>query len=102
MSNLQKAIEDYTKARQRLLDAVKDTISDRFIDETALAPTVTEKAETKAKPKARKANGNGKHKGKPKYRNPMNPDQTWTGKGKRPFWVNEHIHAGRPIEELKI
>jgi DNA-binding protein H-NS len=26
-------------------------------------------------------------KGKPMYRNPENPDQTWTGKGRQPEWV---------------
>ena len=26
--------------------------------------------------------------GPPKYRNPNNPEQTWTGRGKRPNWMN--------------
>lgn len=26
--------------------------------------------------------------GKPKYRNPADPTQTWTGRGKRPGWMN--------------
>lgn len=32
--------------------------------------------------------GNGK-KGKvaPKYRNPKNPDETWTGRGRKPIWM---------------
>lgn len=25
----------------------------------------------------------------PKYRNPANPDQTWTGKGRAPKWIVE-------------
>ena len=29
----------------------------------------------------------GRRKGKPKYRNPDNPDQTWTGRGKKPNWL---------------
>ena len=24
----------------------------------------------------------------PKYRNPANPEQTWSGRGKRPLWLN--------------
>lgn len=27
--------------------------------------------------------------GKPKYRNPNNPEQTWTGRGKPPRWLKE-------------
>ena len=27
--------------------------------------------------------------GKPKYRNPNNPEQTWTGRGKPPRWIKE-------------
>jgi DNA-binding protein H-NS len=26
--------------------------------------------------------------GSPKYRNPNNPAQTWTGRGKKPNWMN--------------
>lgn len=39
--------------------------------------------------------------GEPKFRNPDNPDQTWTGKGKRPNWLNEALAQGRPLEELR-
>jgi DNA-binding protein H-NS len=27
--------------------------------------------------------------GLPKYRNPANPEQTWTGRGKKPGWLKE-------------
>lgn len=40
--------------------------------------------------------------GEPKFRNPDNPDQTWTGKGKRPNWLNEALAQGRPLEELRV
>ena len=29
----------------------------------------------------------GRRKGRPKYRNPADPDQTWTGRGKMPSWL---------------
>ncbi|MGF1527280.1 MAG: H-NS family nucleoid-associated regulatory protein [Candidatus Competibacterales bacterium] len=35
-----------------------------------------------------------KPKGSPKYQNPANPKQTWTGKGKRPNWFKELIAQG--------
>lgn len=31
----------------------------------------------------------GRRKGKAKYRNPANPEQTWTGRGKKPNWLRD-------------
>ena len=31
----------------------------------------------------------GRRKGKPKYRNPANPEQTWTGSGNKPNWLKD-------------
>ncbi len=41
-------------------------------------------------------------KGVPKYRNPADPSQTWTGRGRKPNWVLSAIEEGRDIDELKI
>lgn len=38
----------------------------------------------------------------PRYRHPEDPTVTWTGRGRKPAWVLEHIEAGRPVEELEI
>ena len=38
----------------------------------------------------------------PKYRNPGNPDQTWSGRGRRPRWLVEAQQQGRPLSEFKI
>ena len=35
-----------------------------------------------------------------KYRNPGNPIQTWSGRGKRPAWVNEALASGMTLEDL--
>jgi DNA-binding protein H-NS len=40
--------------------------------------------------------------GTPKYRNPANPSQTWTGRGRKPGWVTAHLAAGKRLEELAI
>lgn len=37
-----------------------------------------------------------------KYRNPTNPEQTWTGRGRKPAWLNEAIAAGADISDLEI
>jgi DNA-binding protein H-NS len=38
----------------------------------------------------------------PKYRNPANPEQTWSGRGKRPHWFNEALKAGKKEKDLAI
>ena len=38
----------------------------------------------------------------PKYRNPANPDQTWTGRGRQPAWIKAAIDAGADITEFAI
>ena len=43
-----------------------------------------------------------KTRGKPKFRNPADPEQTWTGKGKRPAWLKEAIQRGISLEDMEI
>lgn len=37
-----------------------------------------------------------------KYRHPENADQAWTGRGRKPQWVQDWLASGRKIEELAI
>ena len=36
-----------------------------------------------------------------RFRNPDDPAQTWSGRGRRPRWYNEAEAAGRPVEDLR-
>ena len=36
-----------------------------------------------------------------KYRNPTNPELGWTGKGRKPFWVNDFLASGGTLEQLE-
>ena len=38
----------------------------------------------------------------PKYANPSDKSQTWTGRGRRPVWVSEALEAGKRLEDLTI
>ncbi len=38
----------------------------------------------------------------PKFRNPANPAQTWSGRGKRPHWFNDALKAGKKEKDLTI
>lgn len=37
-----------------------------------------------------------------KYRHPQNADLAWTGRGRKPQWVQEWLNGGRKIEELAV
>lgn len=43
-----------------------------------------------------------KSKSAPKYANPANPSQTWTGRGRKPKWVISALEAGQSIDDLAI
>ena len=38
----------------------------------------------------------------PKYRNPHNTSETWSGRGKRPQWVDIALARGASLESLAI
>jgi DNA-binding protein H-NS len=38
----------------------------------------------------------------PKYRNPNEPSETWSGRGKQPRWLTAALKTGQAIEEFAI
>jgi DNA-binding protein H-NS len=38
----------------------------------------------------------------PRYRNPADASQLWTGRGRQPKWVKEWLDAGKDIASLKV
>ncbi len=39
---------------------------------------------------------------KAKYSNPSNPTETWSGRGRKPIWVQEWIAAGNDLNDCLI
>ncbi|MET4730158.1 DNA-binding protein H-NS [Lysobacter enzymogenes] len=64
-------------------------------------PAKAAKSATAATAGARKAR---KPLGKvaPKYRNPANTGETWTGRGKQPRWLAAYTAGGRKLDEFLI
>lgn len=54
--------------------------------------------------KAAKAGKAGRKLGKvpPKYRNPENESETWTGRGKQPRWMAELVAQGKTADDFLI
>lgn len=38
----------------------------------------------------------------PKYANPADKSQTWTGRGRKPRWVESALKSGKKLEDLAI
>ncbi|MGO0999927.1 H-NS histone family protein [Lysobacter sp. CA196] len=99
--NKRKPIAAVRKKVATLLKTEGYTLEELF---GAAAPSSRATKATKApKPaaadrKARKPLG----KVAPKYRNPGNTAETWTGRGKQPRWLAAYVAAGRKIDDFLI
>lgn len=38
----------------------------------------------------------------PKYMDPENPSNTWSGRGRKPKWIQSYLSMGKNIEDFKI
>ncbi len=38
----------------------------------------------------------------PKYRNPEQPSETWSGRGKQPRWLAAQLRSGKKIDNFRI
>jgi DNA-binding protein H-NS len=38
----------------------------------------------------------------PKFRNPEQPSETWTGRGKEPRWLTAQLKSGKQIDDFRI
>lgn len=57
---------------------------------------------TMAPSKARQIAGKAKNPGKPRYANPDDRTNTWTGKGRQPDWFKAALAAGKTPDQLAI
>lgn len=99
---------------REVVDLAQHALEKREIDELVQArQTVQEMAQRLNIPAEHligaKADGNGQakpansRKAKPQgFRNPDNPAQTWSGKGRKPVWFTDAIGAGTPIDSMRI
>ena len=87
---LQRTIERDKKAA---MAAAKKAAREHGFDLSEIADT----------PKPKKARKKTARKpAAPKYANPTNAFQTWTGKGRQPQWFKDAIGAGKTAEDLAI
>jgi DNA-binding protein H-NS len=98
---LEKLQSDVEKALTKVVDKEKKDARDAIMKTAAsFGFTPEEMLEFSSGPKVRKTKP--KAPGKPKYRNPANGDETWTGKGRPPKWFVDATTAGTPRESMEI
>lgn len=96
LAKLRKAKAEIEKKEQALLNRTQGKIIDKIVQLAVTnkisAAQITEALKS-GKPAKNKRTGNKSSatRGKvaPKYRNPANPEQTWTGRGRTPLWVQD-------------
>lgn len=88
--SIDKAIASAEKtSRKKALDDIKRTAKSHGFDLGELVEGQPKRV--KAKPKT-----------PPKYRNPSNASETWSGRGRQPEWFKSAIEGGTPAEQMII
>jgi DNA-binding protein H-NS len=99
------------KRRKKKVTQKKATTKKATAKKAITKKATTKKAtakKTSAKKTAAKKKATGKKsslKGRkipPKYRNPDNASETWTGRGRQPKWVAAALSSGKSLDDLKI
>lgn len=89
-----------TAMRAKINKYVKDhgyTIEELYGVPNAAAPGKSKKTNVRKIPSARKLG-----KVAPKYRNPANPKETWTGRGRQPKWLATLVQKGKSPSDFLI
>ena len=96
LAKLRKAKEAIEKKEKELLNRTQGRAISRIVQiaaengisaaQIAEALKAGKSPKTKSPRKVKQGTGS-RGKVAPKYRNPANPEQTWTGRGKSPLWV---------------
>ena len=94
LENLKKAQAEVEQARVAELSQIIRDIKEKIAEYKLTAEDLGLKAGGKRSATAKK--------GEAKYANPANNAQTWSGKGRKPAWVIEHLAKGGNIDDLLI
>ena len=99
---------DHKKSLQKEMKAVEKALSTLKDREKKAALAAAEKAAAEHGFSLSELAGIGTRGGRaktvsaPKFRNPANPDQTWTGRGRRPDWIREAVDKGEDLSKFEI
>lgn len=95
--------EVIVEAKARIADLQDDAVKNAYYKVVQLANEVglsVDELITRGRGKAAKPANKGVV--PPRYRNPLNPEETWTGRGRQPRWVAERVARGVTLEDMLI
>lgn len=93
--DVDRAIKDAeVRDRQAAIEAAKKAAAEYGFSLSELAGDKTEGGKSRR--------GKAGTKSEPKYANPADPSQTWTGKGRQPNWYRAEVEKGTDPETMKL
>jgi ParB/RepB/Spo0J family partition protein len=72
------------------------------VDAKKIRSDVQAEAKAKAEKKNKPKNAVATASPAVQYRNPSDPMQAWTGRGKQPKWVSEWVQSGKSLDSLQV
>jgi len=102
--NIDKALEKLAEGEKRAaLEAAKRAAKAHgYSLEELTGASAKNETQKKVGAAKKKSVADGRAKVAPKFRNPDNPEQTWTGRGRAPKWVEAHLAGGGSKDDLAI
>ncbi|MCG8392464.1 MAG: H-NS histone family protein [Pseudomonadales bacterium] len=95
------ALDKKRKAELKNAQAVLEKMAKELGVEPEQLLKANEKKKTRGK-KATKKKAGVRRPAKVKYRDPNNSSNTWTGRGKRPLWLQDALAKGAKLEDFAV
>ena len=103
IARAQKALDRIVAKRaRRTLKEAKRLAAEVGFEATFVKPGRGDGRRRRKAGEAQPAAPSARAKVAPKYRNPDNPAETWTGRGRQPRWVQAALAARRTLSDLAI
>jgi len=98
----ESALDKKRKAELKNAQAVLEKMAkDLGVDPQDLLKNAADKKKTTRKKAAKKKTG-VRRPAKVKYRDPSDSSNTWTGRGKRPLWLQDALSKGANLDDFLV
>ncbi|MEQ3724308.1 H-NS histone family protein [Alcanivorax sp.] len=98
----ESALDKKRKAELKNAQAVLEKMAkDLGVDPQDLLKNTADKKKTTRKKAAKKKTG-VRRPAKVKFRDPNNSSNTWTGRGKRPLWLQDALSKGANLDDFLV
>jgi DNA-binding protein H-NS len=94
------SIDKLTKLRDQVDTALHSKVADERRTLEAELTKLSRLSTSKSRSKGLRLGARGPV--APKYRNPEDPSETWTGRGLKPRWLAAALKAGKKLEHFSI